>query len=139
MGVGTSKINDIKVVNFEDVKLVKKNNYVLINTLPKTQQDCLIENTILIDNEETVVENAINNKQTIIIYGINSNDYTIYKKYDQILGLGHMNTYIYIGGLFEWLLLQDIYGTKNFKTTKYILDHLKYKPNTTLDIYLLKN
>ena len=30
--------------------------------------------------------------------------------------------------MFEWLLLQDIYGNDNFPTTSKDLDILKYKP-----------
>jgi len=55
--------------------------------------------------------------------------------YKQIKGLpmgyicGPMvaNLYVYIGGLFEWLLLQDIYGDEEFPTTSKIIDILKYK------------
>jgi len=35
---------------------------------------------------------------------------------------------MYTGGLFEWLLLQDIYGKTEFPTTTNIIDLLKYKP-----------
>ena len=39
----------------------------------------------------------------------------ILKKYRQLVDLGFSNVYIYTGGLFEWLLLQDIYGSTNFQ------------------------
>ena len=42
------------------------------------------------------------------------------------------NVYIYKGGLFEWLLLQDIYGKDLFPTTTEILDILRYKPENIL-------
>ena len=74
----------------------------------------------------------------IIVYGKNSNDEKIYKKYNQLVSLGFYNVYIYIGGLFEWLLLQDIYGETDFPTTKKELDILKYKPNKLLGIELLE-
>jgi enhancing lycopene biosynthesis protein 2 len=45
---------------------------------------------------------------------------------------------VYTGGLFEWLLLQDIYGTQEFLTTKKELDLLKFKPNKILNISLLE-
>ena len=45
--------------------------------------------------------------------------------------LGFQKVFIYQGGMFEWLLLQDIYGHKEFPTTKKILDILKYKPHQT--------
>ena len=72
-------------------------------------------------------------KESIFIYGRHSNDETIYLKYEQIRKLGG-KVYLYTGGLFEWLLLQDIYGstfstTSTFKT----IDLLKYKPPTLLN------
>ena len=74
----------------------------------------------------------------IIIYGKNSNDEKIYKKYQQLLTLGFYNVYIYMGGMFEWLLLQDIYGSTEFPTTSKELDILKYKPSCLLNIPFLE-
>ena len=134
-----SNYSTIKSVNFEDVKNVEKNNYLLISTLPDSSQDCLIYCTIPVDKEVKLVEESIKNKSIIIIYGFNYTDSSIYKKYNQIKALGHNNVYIYQGGLFEWLVLQDIYGDSEFKTSSYILDHLKYKPVSDLNIFLIKN
>ena len=64
----------------------------------------------------------------IVIYGKNSNDASLYNKFDQLQALGFTEVYVYIGGMFEWLLLQDVYGTDEFPTTKQELDILKYKP-----------
>jgi len=36
--------------------------------------------------------------------------------------------------LFEWLLLQDIYGYDEFPTTIKVLDILKYKPSKIIKI-----
>jgi len=47
--------------------------------------------------------------------------------------------YIYSGGLFEWLLLQDIYGSDLFPTTNDKVDFLKYKGRKKLNINLLEN
>ena len=69
---------------------------------------------------------------------LNSNDEKIYTKYNQLTSLGFYNVFIYTGGLFEWLLLQDIYGVKDFPTTKKELDLLKYKPNKVFGIHLLE-
>ena len=41
--------------------------------------------------------------------------------------------------MFEWLLLQDIYGTELFPTTTKEVDLLKYKPCRLLNISLLEN
>ena len=59
--------------------------------------------------------------------GFKKGDITIFKKYEQLSKLGFSNLYIYVGGLFEWLCLQDIYGKEDFPTTCDELDILKYK------------
>jgi hypothetical protein len=74
----------------------------------------------------------------IVIYGRNSNDERLYKKYQQLLSLGFYNVCVYLGGLFEWLLLQDIYGADEFPTTSKQLDMLKYKANSVLNVSLLE-
>jgi hypothetical protein len=101
----------------------------------------LIVNTININNEENIVNTCIKKGVKdikIIIYGKNSNDEKLYNKYCQLTSLGFYNVYIYMGGLFEWLMLQDIYGEKEFQTTKKELDILKYKPNKILNVPLLE-
>ena len=40
--------------------------------------------------------------------------------------------------MFEWLMLQDIYGRDMFPTTKKEQDLLKYKSNQLLNIALLE-
>jgi rhodanese-related sulfurtransferase len=130
-------------INYEDVQHVINNPqmYLLINTLDSKEQNCLIVNTINITNEETIINKLIqtgNKNIKIIIYGQSCNDDKIYSKYSQLNSLGFYNVYIYAGGLFEWLLLQDIYGEKEFPTTKKELDFLKYKPHKTLNIQLLE-
>ena len=62
----------------------------------------------------------------IVLYGLNCLDESLILKYNQLLGLGFKNIYIYIGGLFEWLMLQDIYGFEQFPTTSTVTDILKY-------------
>lgn len=133
----------IKKINYEDVQFVTKNSevHLLINTLNEHEQDCLIPNTININKEVELINNFIKtgNKQVkIIIYGENCNDEKLYTKYNQLTSLGFYNVYIYPGGLFEWLMLQDIYGTNEFPTTKRELDILKYKPHKVLNIQLLE-
>jgi hypothetical protein len=130
----------IQYASFEDVKKTTEKNYILINTLPSTEQNCLIYNTVPIENEVTIVEQAIKNKSIIIIYGYNTNDSTIYKKYKQIRQqLRHKNVFIYAGGMFEWLLMQDIYGKDEFITTSNELDILKYKSISDINKLLIKN
>ncbi len=121
-------------ISFEDMQNITRYNsskYIIISTLLPNNQECLITNTIDYNNEENTINNLINKYEydkTIVIYGKNSNDNTINDKYAQIRSIGFKNLFIYNGGLFEWLLLQDIYGEDNFPTTTQILDILKYKP-----------
>jgi len=114
------------------------NKYAIINTLDKNLQTCLIQNTIPICDEENVINSILKDKYsniiTIIIYGLNSNDDGVYSKYDQLVKLGIKNVFIYTGGMFEWLLLQDVYGRELFPTSSKELDILKYKPRKTLDV-----
>ena len=92
------------------------------------EQDCLIKNTINYKLEEKFINDNIKNlSRNIIIYGKNSNDETVHKKYTQLIQLGFANVFIYTGGMFEWLCLQDIYGSDEFPTTSRELDILKYK------------
>lgn len=138
-----NKISTSIKINFEDIQYIIKNpeGHLLINTLPNDDQSCLIQNTINVSSEETIINNCIKNGTKhikIIVYGKNSNDEHIYKKYNQLVSLGFHDVYIYTGGLFEWLMLQDIYGDKEFPTTKTELDILKYKPNKVLNIPLLE-
>jgi hypothetical protein len=122
---------------FEDVQVAigNPNTYVLINTLLVSNQQCLIQNTISYQTEENLINEYITNydfnSKTFIVYGENTNDDSIETKYSQLLGIGFANVYIYRGGLFEWLLLQDIYGQTEFPTTSKLLDLLKYKPTRT--------
>jgi hypothetical protein len=132
----------IQKCNFEDVQRLSNLNsntqsststsMLLVNTMPGDQQSCLIKKTTPIQNEAKIINDLIQNgKQmniTIIIYGKNSNDETIYKKYKQLVDLGFTNVYLYIGGMFEWLCLQDIYGSDEFPSTSREIDILKYKP-----------
>lgn len=140
--MGNSQSSSIKI-NYEDIQYIIKNpeGHVLINTLSNIEQNCLIINTININNEENMINNLIKRgikHVKIIIYGKNSNDENLINKYNQLTSLGFHNVYVYTGGLFEWLMLQDIYGEKDFPTTKKELDILKYKPNKVLNIPLLE-
>jgi hypothetical protein len=130
--------NSLKKVGFEDVQscITNKEKNLLINTLLINEQDCLILNTVKYDMEENIINDLVNNYQfkdkIIIIYGKNSTDTTVEKKYKQLTGIGFVNVYIYAGGIFEWMLLQDIYGKDEFPTTSRILDILKFKSARSL-------
>jgi rhodanese-related sulfurtransferase len=140
--MGNNQSNSQKI-NFEDMQFAIKNSesHLIINTLNENEQKCLILNTLPAHEEENVINKLLNNgnrKVNIIIYGKNSNDNKIYEKHSQLTSLGFYNVYIYVGGMFEWLMLQDIYGDVEFPTTSKQLDILKYKPNKIIGIALLE-
>jgi hypothetical protein len=133
----------VRKINYEDVQYVIKNaqDYILINTLNESDQECLIPNTVSFQKEELLINKLLkigNKNVKIIIYGKHCNDEKIDVKYTQLTSLGFYNVFMYTGGLFEWLMLQDIYGDKEFPTTKKEIDFLKYKQNKILNIPLLE-
>ena len=129
-----------KKISFEDIQFAIKHpdNFIIINTLPLEEQNCLIKHTISYQTEENIINRMMQEydykSSKFIIYGKNSTDSTIEKKYEQLSGLGFLNVYLYIGGVFEWLLLQDIYGSEEFPTTSKMIDILKYKPTRAFGI-----
>ncbi len=125
-----NSINSIKKLNFEDMQsIIKSKNNIIINTLSENNQDCLIIGTINIQDEVRIINDCLDNRKDkkVVIYGKNCNDEKLFLKYKQLIDLGFINVYIYTGGIFEWLLLQDIYGYDNFPTTSEELDILKYR------------
>ena len=128
-------------INYEDMQLaIKSSRYIIINTLPSTEQHCLIHKTIPWNKEELILNEKIklNCREQIIVYGKNGNDQTIIEKYTQCTSLG-FHVYIYRGGLFEWLLLQDIYGSEEFPTFGKEIDILKYKNPSFLTTHFISN
>jgi hypothetical protein len=121
-----------KIIGFEDVKYAIKHStqFHIINTLPPLEQECIIFGTIPVEKEELLINQLLDsglNHTKIILYGKNSVDDSIILKHKQLNSLGFNNVYIYRAGLFEWLLLQDIYGTTEFPTTSSCKDILKYR------------
>jgi len=135
-----NQVSLIPKVSYEDIQMVVyRNSHVqhstlLINTLPPSLQHCLIKTTVDIRFEERVINTLIHKNLDImiIVYGKNSNDITILHKYDQLVKLGFTNVHIYTGGIFEWMLLHEIYGKDLFKITKYEIDILRYRPKSVL-------
>ena len=141
MGNSNSVSNKL---NYEDVQhaINASEKYIIINTMSPLYQSCLIPRTMPIEKEEDFINNIISKKAfdsvSVIVYGLNANDESAYKKYQQLKTLGILQVYIYSGGMFEWLLLQDVYGSTLFPTTTRELDILKYKPNKILNILFIK-
>jgi hypothetical protein len=135
-----NQVSLVPKVSYEDIQIVVHRNMniqhstLIINTLPPSLQHCLIKTTIDIRFEERTV-NAFVDKNPdimIIVYGKNSNDITILHKYEQLIKLGFTNVHIYTGGIFEWMLLHEIYGKDLFKITKYEIDILRYRPKSVI-------
>ena len=128
----------MKFVGFEDVKqLTQEKNTIIINVLPINEQDCLIQKTINAFTEENIINDICSNydmkKKTILLYGKNTLDLPLLQeKQAKLASLGFNTIYIYVGGLFEWMLLQDIYGAEHFPTTKRELDIIKFRPPSVL-------
>jgi len=108
---------------------MKKNEIVLINTLPITRQECLIKGTLKALHEVEYMNKILktNKNKEIIVYGIHHTDLSVITKYNQLKKLGFKNVYIYFGGMHEWLLLQEIFDTINFQTDGYIKNIVDYK------------
>ena len=135
-----NKQSRVKKANFEDIQQIIKtnNNSQLINTLNTNEQNCLIKGTVSPSEEVSIINKALSNPTLyIVIYGNNNTDESIYRKYEKLLSLGFNNLFVYPGGIFEWLCLQDIYGEKEFPTTTKELDILKYKPLPVINTLLL--
>jgi 23S rRNA pseudoU1915 N3-methylase RlmH len=133
----------VQKINFEDIQYVIKNAemFMLINILPNNEQDCLIYSTSDMKKEEEMINYFIKMgtfNVKLIIYGKNCNDNQVYNKEEQLRKLGFKNIFVYSGGLFEWLMLQDIYGVTEFPTTSYNLDILKYKPIKKLNLRFIE-
>lgn len=126
----------IQKYNFEDVQSILRENtpHVIINTLREDQQECLLPKTVSFLKEETVVNHYIqtNKNIPIVLYGLHCNDTSVHKKYNQLTSLGFSNVAVYVGGMFEWLLLQDIYGEDEFPTTSKEFNLLRFKPPSRL-------
>jgi len=113
----------IPKVGCDDVKYAVTNPHkcIIINTLPVTEQSILIKTTIPYDTEESRINELLKNYDTatynIIVYGKNAADNSVEKKYRQLKQLGFSHVYVYSGGLFEWVLLQELYDVTHFSTT----------------------
>ena len=133
-----------KKISFEDMQQAIRmtDQYIIINTMSMTEQDYLIKNTISYQMEENIINDLLNKydmkTRKFIVYGKNANDELAEKKYKQLVSLGFADVYIYSGGMFEWVILQDIYGADEFPTTRKVLDILKFKPEKNLVKFLCK-
>jgi len=123
---------NIQYINYQNMqKCINDTNTLIINTLNSGEQDCLILNTIDYNREQEIFNKLIENydfkSKKIVIYGKNCNDNSAINKANQLIDLGFQYIYVYNAGLFEWILLQEIYSEEHFKTTSVVTDILKFK------------
>lgn len=108
---------------------MKKNNIILINTLPLARQESLIKGTLKAFDEVEYMNKLLktNKNKEIVVYGIHHTDLSVITKYNQLKKLGFKNVHIYFGGMHEWLLLQEVFDVTNFQTDGYIKNIVDYK------------
>lgn len=118
-------------IGFETMQEFILHKTLIINTLDSSNQECLIAGSISYQEEEQYINSLLygEKKEKIVLYGMNYLDKRVITKAEQLVELGFTNIFIYLGGMFEWLLLQDIYGKDNFPTIGDELELLKFKPS----------
>jgi len=136
--------SSIKKVNFDDVIMISKyskesskNKNILIHVMDKDDEELLIKNTLLINEEIEKINSLLSLRKmdmTIVIYGKNTDNVSkVVRRYQQLCDMGFSNVYVYLGGLFEWLLLQEIYGNDEIQTNNICKRNiLDYKPTRSL-------
>ena len=116
MGNGLSNL-----INFDLLKEMQKEGATIIHTMDENEK-VLIFGTVVAEKESEKINKMLSKndyEKDIIIYGRNCHEYeNLLKKQKQLASLGFKNIFIYLGGMFEWLLLQDVYGPKEFPTEK---------------------
>ena len=108
---------------------------VLIHTLPLSEQQCLLPGTLTADQETDCINRWLqggrNEPLEIVVYGKHASDPSVYAKVLQLQRLRIPTVWIYIGGMFEWILLQEVYGTELCPTTGICNDPLSFLPPTS--------
>jgi rhodanese-related sulfurtransferase len=121
-------------LSFEDVQQFLQtpaDSFLLIHTLPEAEQHCLIMHTADARQEVERVNQLLEQRRfrtPVVVYGAHCNDDRVWVKQRQLSALGFERVFAYPGGLFEWMLLQDVFGADHFPTTRAELQLLKYKP-----------
>jgi len=142
--MGNVPSSKIKRVNYEFMQGIIQNTgggprrRIIINTMPDDMQHCLIPRTLKAGDDVAMINQIIARGEIkavdIIIYGKNTNDNKLYEQYNRLIALGFSQgqIFVYLGGMFEWLLLQDVYGNIEFPTSGNELDILKYRPTSDI-------
>ena len=114
-----SKVSPLDIADIINKKSRHHANTLIISTLNIEYEHFVIQGTVPIQEEADLINKLISKKSfetKIIIYGKNSSDERIYEKYNQLVKHGFTYCSVYVGGLFEWLLLQEVCGREEFPT-----------------------
>jgi len=109
-----------KKINVEEMQTILRTpeKYIIIHTLTSEYQDYIIPGTVQDTREESVINEMLTRidipDKPIVIYGKNARDETPETKTKQLKSLGLHDLSIYSGGMFEWLLLNEVYGDTEF-------------------------
>ncbi len=125
--------SSFETIHFKELQTLIGTDILLLNTLSQHHQSYLIFGTLCASKETDQMNFYLKNNRSIeiILYGKDHLDRTMIEKYNQLKQLGFTRIRIYFGGLFEWALLQDIYGASLFQTHGTIKD--------PLDVFYLKS
>lgn len=113
MGISVS-LEKLSACDVKFIQQERNSDFFIITTMRDNGNGKLplIKGTLTPYAEEMEINRLINDKKNtkgIIIYGKNCQDTSVIDKYKQLMQLGLTNTFIYFGGIFEWLLLNDKY------------------------------
>ena len=122
-------------IGFDDLLVCIRTpaKYAIIHTMPATES-VVIKGSLSAAEEEAFMNEYLSKyaeeQKTIVLYGRNCCDDSTRRKRAQLLSLGISDVYVYSGGMFEWCLLQDLYGAAEFPTTSPVPDILSYRPRS---------
>ncbi len=126
---------EVERITYEEVQTALRDSQgFVVSTLPAAEQSCLIHRTLTPAEEERRLNACLKKAEShrdIVVYGRNAVDASAENKCRQLTGLGFTSVRLYPGGLFEWALLQDIYGSDLFPTTRPCVDPLRFKQGGT--------
>lgn len=132
MGIGGSKAAVIADrVNFEAVPTASADGLLLttLGSSPGADPECAIAGTVPECQEAGRIKDVLSSSPDIpiVIYGSNSVDVAPFEKWRNLTQRGFTNVTVYTGGLFEWLLLREVYGAEVFPVTNPQNDLLRFK------------
>ncbi len=120
MGLGQSKLYKNYILNFDDMKIAVERGYIICHIMDEIDGTILIKNTLSVKDEIKKINDLIKQSkfdETIVLYGRNYTDLElIVQRFQHLISFGFTRVFIYVGGLYEWILMQNLYGDKLFPT-----------------------